>query len=505
MTDLVQSSGSGSAGGTLVGSRFMRCCCHCGEEAPANECCQYGNQYCCHVCKTNYNRNNERCRKDARVKLWWKNLAKAEKQAWFKRNKATYEPMRRSAFDDSGQYAESQAKSDVKSDYGRMQFLTLDDWIIRQKLLGNVTGTLDEQKAQALASFQDLVMDKNVHTPWDDGEYLVPVKRGREVKVGEEDRHSQEWKRQKTISDSVENAAARDLAEKHQARMQTWMASQHAALCAHAAPQSNELEDLPPGLARNPLLPRVCDDDMQDEVNREILLAQQRDQKVMEQEERDDHEANMAQRLRKQQVAALGRPPKNRTVLLSSCSKLVRDKGQKIEDYMGDFNKQLEELGTEIVSVFHGSMPVDLKSVFDSAKADLKVIADKIAKEKDSIHHTFIHSFIHSFSICLFVCLLACLFVCLLACLFVFVCVCLFVCVFVCLFVCLCVCLFVCRLVRFVICSCVCFAIAALFCFEVLGVPNTYNQMTGKVGEVGYGRDGGRVQFQQRGHEESDH
>ena len=159
---------------------------------------------------------------------------------------------------------------------------------------------------QATKTFMDLVMDKSFDTPFEDGEYMVPVKRGREVLAGETERQIQAWKRQKTIGDNIDNVAARELAEKKKSQIDTWAASALTAVYAHVAPQSVEMYDIPEGLAMQPIPLVVQNTDMEDDVRREILLKQQRDQKIFQQEERDEHEASCALRLTKLSAAAVG-------------------------------------------------------------------------------------------------------------------------------------------------------------------------------------------------------
>lgn len=57
-------------------------CKFCGQSAPATEMTVYGNDMVEKVCKTNYNRQLERTKKDAALKKWWQALTPAEKIAW---------------------------------------------------------------------------------------------------------------------------------------------------------------------------------------------------------------------------------------------------------------------------------------------------------------------------------------------------------------------------------------------------------------------------------------
>jgi hypothetical protein len=86
-----QSSPSpGTPGGAFLGSSFMRTCSNCDEQIAATGCCQWGKGFSWHICKTNCNRNNERCKCNPTLRSWWKALSKEERTQWFRRNKTTY-------------------------------------------------------------------------------------------------------------------------------------------------------------------------------------------------------------------------------------------------------------------------------------------------------------------------------------------------------------------------------------------------------------------------------
>ncbi len=89
------------APGQLLAANVV--CCHCEQQCHSAQMCAWGkNAMFCHICKTNYNRMGERVTKDAQLKLWWKKMEKEERAEWYQRNKATYEPNRRKAFNSAG-------------------------------------------------------------------------------------------------------------------------------------------------------------------------------------------------------------------------------------------------------------------------------------------------------------------------------------------------------------------------------------------------------------------
>jgi hypothetical protein len=55
---------------------------------------------------------------------------------WFERTKTTYEPCKRSAFDTAGAYEEASGSRTFDRDFAMYKWLPVDEWIIRQRLLG---------------------------------------------------------------------------------------------------------------------------------------------------------------------------------------------------------------------------------------------------------------------------------------------------------------------------------------------------------------------------------
>ena len=64
-------------------------CVNCEETELMIDCCAWsGNKLSCKRCKTNYNRQNERGRKELVWKKWFAALSSTEKVAWYKSQKA---------------------------------------------------------------------------------------------------------------------------------------------------------------------------------------------------------------------------------------------------------------------------------------------------------------------------------------------------------------------------------------------------------------------------------
>ena len=228
-------------------------------------------------------------------------------------------------------------------------------------------------------------MDKSVDTPFENGEWLVPIYKGREVRVGDMETREQAWRRKRTIHDTVDNAAAQELQKKNEAMMEAWEEKAAHDATQYAMGSSAEMVDIPEGLQRNPQIFIAKDNDMEEEVKREVLLKMQRDAKILEQEERDKHEAEQCLRIKKQQSATnAGRPNKIKSELLSDAVKLVRDKAQKVEDNSHEFQWQLQDITKEI-SHFFSVVPQDFAKVQASCKTDMDEICEKMKKCKDLV------------------------------------------------------------------------------------------------------------------------
>ena len=144
--------------------------------------------YSCHICKTNYNRQSERIGKDPQLKAWWKSQDRNSRIEWFCKNKKTYEPNKRKAFDEPGHYEEeSQIKGYSKKE-NMYDYLPRDTWLIRQMQLGLCgSGTLEQQRTIALAKYSEAVLDKTCPKLFENNEWCIGVFSGIRNSAGSEE------------------------------------------------------------------------------------------------------------------------------------------------------------------------------------------------------------------------------------------------------------------------------------------------------------------------------
>lgn len=286
----------------------------------------------CHVCKTNYNRMMERMKTNPSLRRYWKALEKPEKQQWFVQNKATYEPNKRKAFDNAAMFVESAGSSARSSEEDMWHYLPLDEWVIRERSLGNCgNGTAEEQRIVAKESFNAALMDKNMRKKKVGEVWLVGVFRGVEHRTGNVEFKQQEFKRQKTVNDMVELQASAELQTSAQLDHAQWLSEQRAAASSHIA-QRLQHEAPDDGLVRNPLVHRVDGGGNFEDLKREVIMTTQRDLKIAAEEELDDHQAQEHDKIRKASLVKVGRPKKLVSQVLSDLSRLVRDRALHIKD-----------------------------------------------------------------------------------------------------------------------------------------------------------------------------
>ena len=80
------------------------------------------------------------------MKKWWASLSTEAKIDWYKRNKVSYTPHKRHAFDDAGTYEEDSTTAKVSGTNDLYNYLPMDDWIMRVMSLGKCgEGSLKEK------------------------------------------------------------------------------------------------------------------------------------------------------------------------------------------------------------------------------------------------------------------------------------------------------------------------------------------------------------------------
>lgn len=229
----------------------------------------------------------------------------------------------------------------------KYEYLTEEQWVIREKLLGNCGSGTDEQKRDAaLASFKAAIMDKGRKTKKYQGVWLVGVFAGITERLSTESSRFHGMKRLKTIADTVDFDAASSMKADDEIEIAGWKQQLEASKASHMI--SPNKVSVPDGLARTPLSPPTEKADKSDEVQRDLLFSLQRQAKVQEQEEQDDHEAQQAIKVEAgAKKAAVGRPQRSLAEQLSAVSKIVRDRAQHIIDAGDGAKRQLTDMHDE--------------------------------------------------------------------------------------------------------------------------------------------------------------
>ena len=119
------------------------------------------------------------------------------------------------------------------------------------------------------------------------------------------------------------------------------------------------------------------ENEMGRDITRDVHLLAQRNKKIADAEEEDEHEAREAARMRK---GERGRPKKTATELLAEASKLMRDRIQCMQDSVEAKKKAVVDAITETVAAVGGqTLPEDVKLVQTSMEAQV----DRYTKQVD--------------------------------------------------------------------------------------------------------------------------
>jgi len=350
----------------------------------------------CHICKTNYNRQNERIKSDGALKRWWKNLSKEERVQWLIRNKTTYEPNKRKAFDNLGAYEESGSNKAMASKHDVYRYLTVDDSIVRQRLLGLCgNGTPEEQHAVGKKLYEEKILDRShpKEKSKATGEWLIGVSKGIETRVGDEESREIKHKRQKTVADTVDHAAAEELKDEAAVAQARWL-SERGAAASHSMPASHDLPYMQDGLARCPAPLNVPKDEFADELQRSVILDMRRQSAVANQEEIDDYEAKAADKIERSQGKAV-RPKKLASQVVADVSKMIRDRQTHIQDAIDDLKRTSAEVVSE-AEMEQKPLPKDLQTVAESMTPDVEKACKEMEKAKATLGDTDIKSLVAS-------------------------------------------------------------------------------------------------------------
>ena len=125
---------------------------------------------------------------------------------WFKRNKLAYFPGKRVAFDTPGSYEETSKDAIQVSAAELVDWLPVDEWIIRERALGKCgDGSAEQQRQLAIASFENALMEKEVpkKRSQDGKNWLLGIYKGQRASIAKVEERSSGWKRRKVVGDTV--------------------------------------------------------------------------------------------------------------------------------------------------------------------------------------------------------------------------------------------------------------------------------------------------------------
>ena len=381
--DQKQDSASPQKGslGSLMGKALMRTCNGCQEEVPATVCSPWGKSAWVEVaCKSNYNRQSERCVQNPKLKHWWAHLTPTERVAWYKRNKQNYFPGGRKAFDNAGFVEEEHTEEAGDIDDTLWAFLPPDEWFIRERTMGKLAGEIEEQREQANTSFMEIVMNKRKKSKVINGIPCVGVFKGCEERARIANTRKFSTKRHKTISNSYDHSAAQELQEAAALSRQQWYNESMARAFSGIEPGAGSSDDIRPDLERNMPVPKLDASDLHDAIQSSVVLQGQRDAKTTAQEEQDTHEAEQTHKIAKDSgtVRGPGRPRKGMTEMLSDVAKMKRDRVNQLKDGMGTLQRACEGAIAEAKRQCGEPLPSDLINLSVVLESDVDDARKKI-------------------------------------------------------------------------------------------------------------------------------
>jgi hypothetical protein len=113
-------------------------------------------------------------------------------------------------------------------------------------------------------------------------------------------------------------------------------------------------------------------------------MDMQREAKIADLEEVDEHEAAQDERLKKKASASVGRPKKGRSQLLADVSKMIRDRARQINEAKEKIlatKQSLVDEGTKEL----GTLPADLSAIQTQMTTEVSDAAKKIDKVVEDI------------------------------------------------------------------------------------------------------------------------
>ena len=263
------------------------------------------------------------------------------------------------------------AESVIDAEDHLVNFITLDDWVIREEQLGRAGSCTPEQQYEvAKESFMEKVMDKNSRARWVNGQWLVGLFGGVQERMTAQTAKIQAMKRKRSIDDTVDHDCAQELLTDANASLEQF---KKEFMCSHTTGIENTREkvNIPSDMAANPTVPRADDNDFNRDIKRYVLTGVQRACNVHAQEEQDDHEAAHASKVARAAVARVRRPKKFESELKADVWICLRDRSNHITDAVNALNSAMEEVEKKALLQLT-TMPEDLQEVLDSTKSDVE-------------------------------------------------------------------------------------------------------------------------------------
>lgn len=262
--------------GTLTGSQT---CCNCEESCDPSEMTQWSKaKLSCHKCKSNYNRHTERMAKNPKLKAWWKGLQPSDRVQWFQRNKKLQAPGAKKQWDDMS-FEEHTGVQNHKTSDAMVDYLDLEGWVIRQRLLGR-------SHEEAIQLWEAAMSDKSIKKRKFGEQVLVSVFKGIRDTVGSSEIHEQHWKRRKQVEDNIDTETAREFEAQSSKDAAAW-GVEHARLLVQGTSQTSvgDYQGVDESVGRFAQVPTGTDMSLASDLKRDVVLKMQQDSKLQEAEE----------------------------------------------------------------------------------------------------------------------------------------------------------------------------------------------------------------------------
>ena len=170
-------------------------CFNCKDEISHCEATSWGSSsWSCKKCKSNYNRQMERNRKDLKLKKWWQAMEPEAKEEWFREQKILNPEKNKRKVTCSSSIKDIKADEDMKHDVN--DGIPKSDFCLELCVMGLSMPHAEKKWEEAIA-------DDNVEKEWhkESQQWLVKRFRGTRSLTGSRTAKQQEWDRKADIED----------------------------------------------------------------------------------------------------------------------------------------------------------------------------------------------------------------------------------------------------------------------------------------------------------------